>query len=305
MPCTRKRASESLAASRSKIRMNSRPMILRFSSGSVTAGERRQEVVLGADVHQGDAEVLAEGRLHLLALVEAQQPVVDEDAGQPVADRAVDDERRDGAVDAAGQPADRPGLADLRAHPVDLLLDDVGRGPGGRAVAGLEEEPLQEVGAEGRVHDLGVELDGVEPAGAALHRGDRRAGRLGRDGEAVRRAGDRVAVAHPADLGGQVAEDPPRASARSARSCRTRPRRCGPPRRPAPGPWPACRSRCPAPGSRAPGGAGRAPAPRARRPTPARPTARGRPARARGSRRAASRAARRPRTPGTRGCGAR
>ena len=35
VPCTRNRASDSLAASASKMRMNSRPIVLRFSSGSV------------------------------------------------------------------------------------------------------------------------------------------------------------------------------------------------------------------------------------------------------------------------------
>ena len=91
--------------------------------------------------------------------------MVDEDAGQPVADRAVDDERGHGAVDAAREAADRARVADLRADALDLLLDDVRRGPGRRAVAGVEEEPLEQVGAERRVDDLGVELDAVEAPG--------------------------------------------------------------------------------------------------------------------------------------------
>ena len=51
---------------------------------------------------------------HLLGLVLAHHAVVDEDAGEPVADRAVDEQRGGRGVDAAGEPADRAGLADLR-----------------------------------------------------------------------------------------------------------------------------------------------------------------------------------------------
>ena len=46
--------------------------------------------------------------------------MIDEDAGELLADRLVDEHGRDGAVDAAGQAADDP----LEAH---LLLDAVDR----------------------------------------------------------------------------------------------------------------------------------------------------------------------------------
>ena len=52
-------------------------------------------------------EVAAEGLDDLLGLVLAQQAVVDEDARQLVADRLVDEQRRDGRVDAAGERAQR------------------------------------------------------------------------------------------------------------------------------------------------------------------------------------------------------
>ena len=70
-------------------------MILRFCSGSVTPASCVEEALLGVDHAQVDVEVLAEDRRDLLALALAQQAVVDEDAGQPVADRAVDQRRRD------------------------------------------------------------------------------------------------------------------------------------------------------------------------------------------------------------------
>ena len=48
-----------------------------------------------------------------LRLVEPQQAVVHEDAGQPVADRPVDQQRRDRRIDAAAQAADDAAVADL------------------------------------------------------------------------------------------------------------------------------------------------------------------------------------------------
>ena len=113
MPCTRKRASCSLSASRSKMRMNSRPIVLRFSSGSVMPASAEMKWSCARTCTRGTPKWLAEGLLDLLALVQAHQPVVDEDAGEAVADRLVHDQRRDGAVDAAGEAADRAGVADL------------------------------------------------------------------------------------------------------------------------------------------------------------------------------------------------
>ena len=64
---------------------------------------------------QPDAGRGHEVPLDLLGLALAQQAVVDEDAGQLVADRALDQGGGDRRVDAAGQPADRPLVADLAA----------------------------------------------------------------------------------------------------------------------------------------------------------------------------------------------
>ena len=44
---------------------------------------------------------VAEQAHDLLRLAHAHQSVIDEDAGQPVADGFMDEDRRDGAVDAA------------------------------------------------------------------------------------------------------------------------------------------------------------------------------------------------------------
>ena len=57
-------------------------------------GELREEPVLGLHVDERHVEVPRERLLDLLGLPLAVQPVVDEHAGQLVADRAVDEQRR-------------------------------------------------------------------------------------------------------------------------------------------------------------------------------------------------------------------
>ena len=121
--------SPSFRASSSKTRMNSSPIRCRFSSGSSTPSSRARKRSCACDVHERHVEVAAERLGDLLGLVRAHEAVVDEDARELVADRLVDEQRRDRGVDAAGEPADHPLRADLRADPLDLLLDHGRRRP--------------------------------------------------------------------------------------------------------------------------------------------------------------------------------
>jgi hypothetical protein len=57
-------------------------------------------------VAQRHLEVVVERLHHLGGLVLAQQAVVDEDAGELLADGTVHEERRDRRVDAAGERTD-------------------------------------------------------------------------------------------------------------------------------------------------------------------------------------------------------
>ena len=66
-------------------------------------GEEAEEPLLGVDDLEVDAGGLDEVALDLLGLALAQQAVVDEHAGQLVADRSLDQGCGDGGVDAAGQ----------------------------------------------------------------------------------------------------------------------------------------------------------------------------------------------------------
>ena len=88
--------------------MKSLPIVLRFASGSSTPLERGEEFVRRVDVDERDVVMAAEQADHLLRLALAHEAVIDEDAGQLVADRLVDQHRRDRQIDAAREPADHP-----------------------------------------------------------------------------------------------------------------------------------------------------------------------------------------------------
>ena len=160
-------ASPSTSASAaSKTRMNSRPMILRFSSGSLTPASASRKRFCGVDDVQVDAGRGDEVALDLLGLALAQQPVVDEDAGQPVADRALHERPR--------RPPSRRRRRARRSRAVspicsrialDLLLDDVDHRPGRPAAGDVEQEVLEHLLAVLGVQHLGVPLHAGETRG--------------------------------------------------------------------------------------------------------------------------------------------
>ena len=151
-------------------------MVLRLASGSVTPASALKKSCLGVDVHQRDVVVVAEQRHDLLGLVGAQQPVVDEDAGELVADRLVDQHRGD-ALNRR-RPTGRRSPGPCRPARGSW------RSPRRRKAA-MVQSPVQPAmwrtklrdqrRAVGRVHHLGVELHGVELARLV---GDGREGRV-------------------------------------------------------------------------------------------------------------------------------
>ena len=149
--------------------MNSAADDLALLLGVGDAVELVEEAVGGVDDLEPDAGGGDVVGLDLLALALAQQPVVDEDAGEVVADGPVHERRGDGRVDAAGQPADDELVADLRADRLDLLVDDVGRRPRRLDAGDVVEEVLEHRLAVLAVQHLGVELH----AGEAARRGPR------------------------------------------------------------------------------------------------------------------------------------
>ncbi len=160
----------------------------------------REETCTCVDVDEGDVKMAVEGLDDLESLILAKKAVVDEDAGQLVADRLVDKQSRHRRVDAAGKGAEDPSSTDLGPDSLDLDLDHGGRRPGRRGVCGPVEEVLQDLHAVHGVRDLGMELDTVKPAVRVLECGDGSRGRARDDHRSRWSRGDRVTVAHPGDL---------------------------------------------------------------------------------------------------------
>ena len=194
-------------------------MILRFCSGSVTPASRSR--------NSGDASTKTSGScsrsnrvLDLLRLVEPQHAVVDEDARQAIADRLVNQQRRDRRVDAAAQAADDAAVPDLlRGSSPPLSSHERRHRPVAGAAADVEGEVAQDLGARDRCARL--------RGGTAARRSRRSSSAIAATGalalvavtrESGRRGLDEVAVARPhAKLAGR----PTRAAARR-RSIRDR-----------------------------------------------------------------------------------
>ena len=123
--------------------------------------------------------------------------MVDEDAGQLVADRLVDQHRRDRAVDPARQAADDPAGADLLANLGDLGGPELGHRPVAGEAADVADEIGEQPAAVRRVHHFGMEHQAEEAPRLVGGDGIRRAFGLGDDLEAVGKRLDPVAVAHP------------------------------------------------------------------------------------------------------------
>ena len=173
-------------------------LTLRLGLGD--AGQGRQEALGLVTRDDADTHAARIVVLHLLALARAQQAVIDEEAGQLVADGLVHERRGHGGVHAAGQRADDLRIADLLADLLDLLVHDGTGGPRGCDARTLVEEVLQGVLAELGVAHLGVPLQAVEATLARLEGRDGGLGGGGGDGESLGRALDGVTVAHPHDL---------------------------------------------------------------------------------------------------------
>ena len=104
--------------------------------------------------------------------MQAQQAVVDEHAGQLVADGAVDERGGHAGIDAARQAQDHLLVAHLGADGLHGFLDVVAHHPVGAGAADVEHEAIQHRPALHGVRDLGVELHAVEAALFIGHAGD-------------------------------------------------------------------------------------------------------------------------------------
>ena len=169
-------------------------LALRLRIGDVL--QARKEALLGVDTHEVDIPVFKRG-LDFVALVLAQQTVIDKDARELAADGLGQQRRRNRGVHAAGKRQQHLAVADLGADVLNGLAHEVAHRP----VTGRAADLIQEVTQHGLtvlgVVDLGVELHAVEAA-RLIADADRRAGiRMRHEPERLRHLGHVVPVTHP------------------------------------------------------------------------------------------------------------
>ena len=88
---------------------------LALGFGIGDSGEAGKKAVAGVDGDEVQAELFAQVLLDFEELVLAQHAVVDEDAGEAIADGAMHEDGGDGGIDSAGKRADGVALADFFA----------------------------------------------------------------------------------------------------------------------------------------------------------------------------------------------
>lgn len=159
------------------------------------------ETLLGidADKVQIVRAVRAEHGFDLVSLVLSEEAVIDEDARQLLADRLREQDRRHGGVDAARKRTERLARSDLLAQSFNRRLDEGRHLPIALAQRDAAHKVFKDLRAVFRVHDLGMELHGIELSCRIFHRRDGAVRCLCRHAKAFGRFGDVVGVTHPTD----------------------------------------------------------------------------------------------------------
>ena len=156
-----------------------------------------QERTAGIDIGDLQPQAPAQVVQDLFFLVQAQQAVVDENGGNLVPQRPVQQHRQGGGVDAAAHAQHHALAQAFLPQQRDLVFDEIFHAPGAVGPGDGEKEIGQDPFPFLAVHDLGMELHGEDLAAAILDGGDGAVGGAGGDLVAWSGRGDRIAVAHP------------------------------------------------------------------------------------------------------------
>ena len=97
-------------------------MVLRFCSGIGDAAERGEKARRGLNLDQRNVVSAAKQAFDFLRLALAQKTVIDENAGERVANRLMKQNGRHGGIDAAGKTANHLRAAHLFANARDLSI---------------------------------------------------------------------------------------------------------------------------------------------------------------------------------------
>jgi hypothetical protein len=133
------------------------PLLLRVGH----ARQSLEEQVRGVDEIKRQVHLLGEPRTNLAGFVIPEQSVVDEDTGESIPDRAMNQQRGDRRIDAARQPAHHLAASHMPADAFRRLLDERRNRPVARATTYVEGKVAENVAAMVRMHDLGVKQEGI------------------------------------------------------------------------------------------------------------------------------------------------
>ena len=170
---------------------------LALALGIVDAFQGGEKPRLGIHADHLHPHVLGERGHDLVAFPVAQQAVVDEHAGQLIAERLVQQRGDHRGIHPAGKPQQDTVPTDTVAHRSDAVLDDVAGRPQRCAVAQIDDETLQDALPLAGMGDFGMKLQAVEAALVVRDAGDRGAFGARDELEAGRQFGDLVAMTHP------------------------------------------------------------------------------------------------------------
>ena len=106
--------------------------------------------------------------------------MIDKDTGEVPSNRLGEKYRGHGGVHAAGEGAKRASAADPFAEFLDRFPDERPHMPCARAAADIVDEVPQNLRTVLRMHNLRMELNGIETPRRMLHRRDRTDGRTRR-----------------------------------------------------------------------------------------------------------------------------
>ena len=166
------------------------------------AFERSVEAFRCIDSLQLHREGPGENVHHLIALSGAHEAVIHIDAGQAIANRAIQQRSGNRAVHAAGQSQQYRAIADLPANLSNGALRIGFHRPVGLDFADAEQEVFQHRHAFLGMGDLRVELHAVELSFRIRHGCGRAVGGVGDDLESLGRLNHLPGMAHPADAFG-------------------------------------------------------------------------------------------------------
>ena len=167
------------------------------------------EALPGIDVFDIDVKTLVEKLHQKLGLPFAHEALVNEHAGELIANGLVQQEGEGGGIDTTGEGQQDTLISHLGPHISHGLIDESRRGPVGFALTNVINEIAQHRHPTGGMDHLGVELHPIQPP---LVIGHRRLGRvvgMGQPGKACGQALHGITVAHPhgrtiLDIGQQI-----------------------------------------------------------------------------------------------------